>query len=131
MSAVVVSRHRCRARHRTGRSFARCTYPHAPIRGEGWVAVLLRCGGLRVELYDTRATALARLAEVGDLGCGRPWCSHRHELAVLQPAAVTPRSLPTPPRPGSCATCGEPLSARGALARCRPHHTTTPGRSSR
>lgn len=103
MSPVVVSRHKCRARHRTGRSFARCAYPRAVVVGEGWVAVAVRCHLLRLELVASRAEAAQRLEVLAYTGCSA-WCRGRHEMLVLQPASTTPRSLPTVPR--VCSECG-------------------------
>lgn len=122
MSPVIVTRHKCRARHRSGRSFAKCAYPRAVVVGDGWVAVAVRCHLLRLELHETRAEAIERLGFLADAGCSA-WCRGRHELMVFQPAATTPRSLPAVPRlPLTCRECGELLDRPGATARCRPIH---------
>jgi len=67
-------RHRCKRRHRSYRTLAKCIWRRAQwVKGEGPYAVLYHLGGLTVSLHEREvgAEAMARILE-RQYGQGRP-----------------------------------------------------------
>lgn len=84
-----IRRCRCRRRHRTYRTFAKCIYRRAAsVTGAGPYALLSRCGGFTVTLYGRRERADT------DRGrrCGE-WCVGRHRVVVLRLPALDPQEV--------------------------------------
>lgn len=73
---------RCRVRHKTYRTSAKCRFPNADwISGNGPIALLAHCRVLTVTLWKDRVLAEKQKAVIDNDACGGR-CFKDHEILV-------------------------------------------------
>lgn len=75
---------RCRRRHRTTQTFARCIWPNAEeVRGEGTYACVAFCDVTTITLWAEAQGANAAKDQIDRTGCGHD-CHRDHHIIDLE-----------------------------------------------